>query len=432
MFKLESYITPWLLSYIDQYVKLRREDFQLSLWGGDVVFYNLELRLANIQKLVPTLPIIFQSGIIHELRIHIPWIRINSEPIVVTINQIELVIVLNKERTTSTNDSPLLFQNDVNSDHILIQQQQPTTPEQSNYVQSVLARILNNVHIIVNNLIIKFIEENIVISLSSRTAECYAVNQNWLKSFIELTQQDLSLRRLITLPDLTLCLDKRDLNGKVHRYEVPLLSRCSFECRIQMFYSNVYQQLNTKPIQTRLSFNCANIEVSIVDNQLSMIVRLVEIIMLVINQQIHLNENEDKKEHKKTLSFDSSPPPPPPLSPVSLPLPLPPLPPIIPSDDTTIVSDDSQPGWISWAWSYVPSVTTLFVEDDMPTDENNSNGIPIEQQQMNKDLLLEEQNTLTSNNNNNNHTPTPLLFAGIDLDRISLQYKVKIFNLKLK
>jgi len=199
-----------------------------------------------------------------------------------------------------------------------------------------------------------------------------------------------------------------------------------------MFYSNVYQQLNTKPIQTRLSFNCANIEVSIVDNQLSMIVRLVEIIMLVINQQIHLNENEDKKEHKKTLSFDSSPPPPPPLSPVSLPLPLPPLPPIIPSDDTTIVSDDSQPGWISWAWSYVPSVTTLFVEDDMPTDENNSNGIPIEQQQMNKDLLLEEQNTLTSNNNNNNHTPTPLLFAGIDLDRISLQYKVKIFNLKLK
>lgn len=71
MFKLESYITPWLLSYIDQYVKLRREDFQLSLWGGDVVFNNLELRLGNIQKLVPTLPIIFQSGLIHELRIHV-------------------------------------------------------------------------------------------------------------------------------------------------------------------------------------------------------------------------------------------------------------------------------------------------------------------------------------------------------------------------
>lgn len=420
MFKLESYITPWLLSYIDQYVKLRREDFQLSLWGGDVVFYNLELRLANIQKLVPNLPIIFQSGIIHELRIHIPWIRINSEPIVVTINQIELVIVLNKERTTTTtNDSPLSFQNDNDSDNILIQQQQPTTAEQSNYVQTVLARILNNVHIIVNNLIIKFIEENIVISLSSRTAECYAVNQNWLKSFIELTQQDLSLRRLITLPDITLCLDKRDLNGKVHHYEVPLLSRCSFECRIQMFYSNVYQQLNTKPIQTRLSFNCANIEVSIVDNQLSMIKRLAEIIMLVINEQMHSNENENSKEQKKVLSRESTPRPPP-----SLPSPLPSLPPIVSSEDKQIPVDNSQsqPGWVSWAWSYVPSVTTLFIEDDTPAEEeNNSNGVSIDPQ-LKKEIPLIGQNTLVSNNN---HTPTPLLFAGIDLDRISIQYKVK-------
>jgi vacuolar protein sorting-associated protein 13B len=416
MFKLESYITPWLLSYIDQYVKLRREDFQLSLWGGDVVFYNLELRLANIQKLVPTLPIIFQSGIIHELRIHIPWIRITSEPIVVTINQIELVIVLNKEQT-STNDSPLPFPNETNSDPILLQQQQPTTPEQSNYVQTVLARILNNVHIIVNNLIIKFVEDDIVISLSSRTAECYAVNQNWLKSFIELTQQDLSLRRLITLPDLTLCLDKRDLNGKVHRYEVPLLSRCSFECRIQMLYYNVYQQLNTKPIQTRLSFNCANIEVSIVDNQLSMIMRLIEMIMLVVNQQIHSDEKEPFKEQKKIVINElSTPPPPPPLPP-----PLPSLPPIEPLIQPTTNADDAEKGWVSWAWSYVPSVTTLFVEDDPFIDANGST----DETQVKKDIPLSEQNLLISNTDPNiNHTPTPILFAGIDLDRISLQYKV--------
>lgn len=86
MFKLESYITPWLLSYIDQYVKLRREDFQLSLWGGDVVFYNLELRLANIQKLVPTLPIVFQSGIIHELRIHVCINHSRISRIVIRLN----------------------------------------------------------------------------------------------------------------------------------------------------------------------------------------------------------------------------------------------------------------------------------------------------------------------------------------------------------
>lgn len=50
MFKLESYITPLLMGYLDKYVKLRQEDFQLSLWGGDAVLNNLDLRLDELEK----------------------------------------------------------------------------------------------------------------------------------------------------------------------------------------------------------------------------------------------------------------------------------------------------------------------------------------------------------------------------------------------
>ncbi len=70
MFKLESYLTPWLLSYLDKYVKLKPEDFQLSLWGGDAVFHKLDLRLNVIEDLA-NIPITFKSGVIHELRIHV-------------------------------------------------------------------------------------------------------------------------------------------------------------------------------------------------------------------------------------------------------------------------------------------------------------------------------------------------------------------------
>ena len=302
-----------------------------------------------------------------------------------------------------------------------MQQQQPSTPEQSNYVQTVLARILNNVHIIVNNLVVKFIEEDIVISLSSRTAQCFAVNQHWTKSFIELTQQDLSLRRLITLPDITLCLDKRDSTGKVHRYEVPLLSRCSIECRIQMLYANVYQQLNTKPVQTRLTLNCANIEVSIVDNQLSMIRRLTEIIILVVDRQIHFDEAAQAKE--ATMVAPSMTPLIPSLA--STPLPLP-TSFSFPTDQTN-PTDESQAGWISWAWSYVPSVNTLFVEDELPTDGTD----PVQQPLNTEPSSTEEPSALVANQNSNSNTPTPLLLAGIDLDRISLQYKVRFSHASL-
>lgn len=342
------------------------------------------------------------------------------------MNQIELVIVLNKE-CLPAHDSSSSTSSDIPSDTVLLQQQQPTTAEQSNYVQTVLARILNNVQIVVNNLIVKFIEDDVVISLSSRTAQCFAANQHWLKSFIELTPLDLSLRRLITLPDVTLCLDRRDPNGKVHRYEVPLLSRCSLECRIQMFYANVYQQLSTKPIQTRLSFNCANIEVSIVDNQLSMIRRLLESIMALLNEQSETNGDSSMHELKSQPSKEPQT--------TNTVLPLPPAltpPPIVAVKENPPAKDSgTQEGWISWAWSYVPSVSTLFTEEEeeaaaaasVEPKENPSTTGTNEK----KESLPEEQIQLIENMNNH-QSPTPLLLAGIDLDRISLQYKVMLHS----
>ena len=44
MFRIESLISPFLLSYLNRYVVLRQSDFQLSLWGGDLRLANLELR----------------------------------------------------------------------------------------------------------------------------------------------------------------------------------------------------------------------------------------------------------------------------------------------------------------------------------------------------------------------------------------------------
>ena len=101
MFKLESYITPIILSYVDKYVKnARAERSQVSLWGGDVVFSNLDLRLDVLERELG-LPFTFVSGHIHELHINVPWTRLNAEPIVITINTIECVLRLPDSSTSS-------------------------------------------------------------------------------------------------------------------------------------------------------------------------------------------------------------------------------------------------------------------------------------------------------------------------------------------
>ena len=93
MFKLESYITPLLMGYIDKYVELKQDDFQLSLWGGDAVLNKLDLRLDAIEHAL-ALPITFKSGHINELRLHVPWTALGSQPVRITINTIECILKL--------------------------------------------------------------------------------------------------------------------------------------------------------------------------------------------------------------------------------------------------------------------------------------------------------------------------------------------------
>ena len=65
------------------------------------------------------------------------------------------------------------------------------------YLQSIVNRIVNNVNIVINNLILKFVEDDIVLSLNVKSVECYAVNQEWHRAFVDLTVPELVLRRII-------------------------------------------------------------------------------------------------------------------------------------------------------------------------------------------------------------------------------------------
>ena len=60
---------------------------QVSLWQGDVVFQNLELKLDVLEEELQ-LPFTFLSGSVKDLKIQIPWTKIASESIIFTINTI--------------------------------------------------------------------------------------------------------------------------------------------------------------------------------------------------------------------------------------------------------------------------------------------------------------------------------------------------------
>ncbi|XP_039184818.1 vacuolar protein sorting-associated protein 13B isoform X2 [Crotalus tigris] len=366
---LESYVTPILMSYVNRYIKnLKPSDLQLSLWGGDVVLSKLELKLDVLEQELK-LPFTFLSGHIHELRIHVPWTKLGSEPVVITINTMECILKLKDGLqddhescgSSSTNRSTT----EVSKTTVKPRKIQQTSPDPDlppGYVQSLIWRVINNVNIVINNLILKYVEDDIVLSVNITSAECYTVDEFWDRAFMDISATDLVLRKVINFSDCTVCLDKRNASGKIEFYQDPLLYKCSFRTRLHFTYDN----LNSKmPSIIKVHTLVESLKLSITDQQLPMFIRIMQLVISLYYGEIGNfkdGESEDPICHTKDIlgnisgaedeiGKDISPEF------------------YIPQDD------DQQQGWVSWAWSFVPAIVSTDSEDsdDVGVDDGTMN-----------------------------------------------------------
>ena len=62
---------------------------RLSPFAGDVVLTNLTLRVEALRA--AGLPLSFQRGFVRELRIRVPWLKLQSEAIEVLVDTVEVV-----------------------------------------------------------------------------------------------------------------------------------------------------------------------------------------------------------------------------------------------------------------------------------------------------------------------------------------------------
>jgi vacuolar protein sorting-associated protein 13B len=368
---------------------------------------RLDLRLNVIENLT-NIPITFKSGVIHELRIHIPWTRITSEPVVVTINTLEFVAKLKDTPGKSPNTSAASSSN-LNKSQSANQPQQtpdasstppaPTAqvsqqqPVPAGYIQNIITKILFNICIIVNNVVVKFVEDDMVLSVNMKSAECFSVNHLWEKSYVDigsLPQQppqsptnpqlyefkiqngEHHVRKILQLNDVTICLDKLDRksSGKIDFYQDPLIYRCSIQSRLDFKFNsslnlnNIDQQLKL----IKLNFYCRKFEMSITDRQLPLVIRLIELILAILNGTLELPESSGSLDTTTAVSVEET------LSVID--------PPTMSQQFTTqlpggvligepsigteqliindVVTNGGDQGWLSWAWSYVPSVSDLL------------------------------------------------------------------------
>lgn len=201
------------------------------------------------------------------------------------------------------------------------QQQQIQPP--TGYMQSIIAKILANVCVIINNVIVKFVEDDIVLSINMKSAECFSVNSLWEKAFVEVNAANIDLRKVLQLNDVTICLDRLDRqksnpnssgggggkssrsasSRKINFYQDPLVYRCSIQSRLDLKYSIQPTMNNTDQLDAnqqlkliKLDFYCSKFNMSITDQQLPMLMRLIELAQAITNGTLKLRPGSSDED----------------------------------------------------------------------------------------------------------------------------------------
>ncbi|KAJ0183610.1 hypothetical protein K1T71_000033 [Dendrolimus kikuchii] len=313
MFKIESYVTPILLSYVDKYVRdFKPADAQVSLWGGGVVLHNLVLKADVLQQEV-SLPFTLVSGRIHELLIQVPWTKIMSEPIIVTIDTIECVLSLNPPVSTDETAPP----------------ESPSRKTQlveapPGYMQALVRRIVSNIALRIHHLIVKYVQDDIVMSLNVKHLAVDSAGANWEPTFADIDQNLPLIRRLVRLDDFTLCLDRADSDGKIRFYQEPLLYRCQLDLRVltRLVSANTRRasSLSVQLRSTRLAWG-------VTSDQLTLLLRL--------TRERNPEETKAPPPAPKTVNVTQAPP--------------------IHTSSSNSAEPARSESWSEWAWSWMPA-----------------------------------------------------------------------------
>ncbi|TGZ67227.1 hypothetical protein CRM22_004897 [Opisthorchis felineus] len=338
-FKLETYVGKLIMSYLNTYVKLRDDQVAMSIWEGDVILNQLELRCESVENLFP-IPVGLRLGRVRELRIHVPWTKLNSENIVISLHTVECVLTLKKPQSCGLTKTSVLSSTEPPSSGY-----NPGQNLAPGYLQSYLHRLLANIRIVVYNLSIKFLLDDIVLSLSCNLLDFYPTTHEWKITF-QSTSSDNStfVRRKLQVSDVTICLDHCGSTGYVETYEQPLVYRFSLSCLIELVYPPGldFFQASLATITT-MDVYAQTLEVRLSPHQVHALVRLLEVFAAVHTENVdwsklapvnvsHLTEGDAKKTAEDVPETTGNP------------------------SDMSPTDQENQQSWASWMWSLVPNI----------------------------------------------------------------------------
>lgn len=156
--------------------------------------------------------------------------------------------------------------------------------EPPGYMATLINKIANNISIKLNNIIFKYIEDDIVLSMNIQMLSIDSADENWNPAFVDINPVKVMLKKVININDLTICLDKRNAQGKIDVCQEPILYRCSLQARMIRKYNLTTAHLDSI---TRIDIFTDNIDFKISVQQFPMLLRMYLLVQML--REFHTN-----------------------------------------------------------------------------------------------------------------------------------------------
>ena len=149
-----------------------------------------------------------------------------------------------------------------------------------------------------NNLILKYVEDDLVLSLNVRNVSYVSCDSSWQPAFTEFSLAELIRRKLLSVSDLTICLDRRGTTGKIEVYQDPLLYRCSMAVRLSWCYASLSSKL---PFRTVINLLADKMDFSMTGVQVPMVVRLFKLFLAFYYGDILTKQEQARRKSKHVV-----------------------------------------------------------------------------------------------------------------------------------
>lgn len=213
------------------------------------------------------------------------------------------------------------------------QQSSIIAQEPPGYMATLINKIANNISIKLNNIIFKYIEDDIVLSMNIQMLSIDSADDNWMPAFIDINPVKVVLKKVININDLTICLDKRNAQGKIDVCQEPILYRCSLQARMVRKYNLSTAHLDSI---TRIEIFTDNIDFKISVQQFPMLIRMYLLIQML--RGVHTNLNSVRRSGQDAAMGSGQTP------------------------------DNLDGSYTTWIWNMLPEIFPASIEEEHRSD----------------------------------------------------------------